>query len=171
MKFTKTKELVLSGLLIALGLVLPMAFHLFNAGGPVFLPMHIPVLLGGMILSPIFALLVGVLTPIVSNLLTSMPPLMPMLPIMIVELGLYGLIASILRKKLNLNVFISLIVSMIIGRIGAGLVVYVMTSVFAVQFAPPIAFVIGGLSKGIPGIIIQLIFIPIIVKALEKSMR
>ena len=171
MKFTKTKELVLSGLLIALGLVLPMAFHLFNAGGPVFLPMHIPVLLGGMILSPIFALLVGVLTPIVSNLLTSMPPLMPMLPIMIVELGLYGLIASILRKKLNLYVFISLIVSMIRGRIGPGLVVYVMTSVFDVQFAPPIAFVIGGLSKGIPGIIIQLIFIPIIVKALEKSMR
>lgn len=171
MKLTKTKELVLSGLLIALGLVLPMAFHLFNAGGPVFLPMHIPVLLGGMILSPIFALLVGVLTPIVSNLLTSMPPLMPMLPIMIVELGLYGLVASILRKKLNLNVFISLIISMIIGRIGAGLVVYVMTSVFAVQFAPPIAFVIGGISKGIPGIIIQLIFIPIIVKALEKSMR
>lgn len=171
MKLTKTKELVLSGLLIALGLVLPMAFHLFNAGGPVFLPMHIPVLLGGMILSPIFALLVGVLTPIVSNLLTSMPPLMPMLPIMIVELGLYGLVASILRKKLNLNVFISLIISMIIGRIGAGLVVYVMTSVFAVQFAPPIAFVIGGISKGIPGIIIQLIFIPIIVKAVEKSMR
>lgn len=171
MKLTKTKELVLSGLLIALGLVLPMAFHLFKAGGPVFLPMHIPVLLGGMILSPVFALLVGVLTPIVSNLLTSMPPLMPMLPIMIVELGLYGLIASILRKKLNLNVFISLIVSMIIGRIGAGLVVYVMTSVFAVQFAPPIAFVIGGISKGIPGIIIQLIFIPIIVKAVEKSMR
>ena len=171
MKFTKTKELVLSGLLIALGLVLPMAFHLFNAGGPVFLPMHIPVLLGGMILSPVFALLVGVLTPIVSNLLTSMPPLMPMLPIMIVELGLYGLVASILRKKLNLNVFISLIISMIIGRIGAGLVVYVMTSVFAVQFAPPIAFVIGGISKGIPGIIIQLIFIPIIVKAVEKSTR
>lgn len=171
MKLTKTKELVLSGLLIALGLVLPMAFHLFNAGGPVFLPMHIPVLLGGMILSPVFALLVGVLTPIVSNLLTSMPPLMPMLPIMIVELGLYGLVASILRKKLNLNVFISLIISMIIGRIGAGLVVYVMTSVFAVQFAPPIAFVIGGISKGIPGIIIQLIFIPIIVKAVEKSMR
>ncbi len=171
MKLTKTKELVLSGLLIALGLVLPMAFHLFKAGGPVFLPMHIPVLLGGMILSPVFALLVGVLTPIVSNLLTSMPPLMPMLPIMIVELGLYGLVASILRKKLNLNVFISLIVSMIIGRIGAGLVVYVMTSVFAVQFAPPIAFVIGGISKGIPGIIIQLIFIPIIVKAVEKSMR
>ncbi|ERT58034.1 LytS/YehU family sensor histidine kinase [Peptoniphilus koenoeneniae] len=171
MKLTKTKELVLSGLLIALGLVLPMAFHLFKAGGPVFLPMHIPVLLGGMILSPVFALLVGVLTPIVSNLLTSMPPLMPMLPIMIVELGLYGLVASILRKKLNLNVFISLIISMIIGRIGAGLVVYVMTSVFAVQFAPPIAFVIGGISKGIPGIIIQLIFIPIIVKAVEKSMR
>ncbi len=171
MKLTKTKELVLSGLLIALGLVLPMAFHLFKAGGPVFLPMHIPVLLGGMILSPVFALLVGVLTPIVSNLLTSMPPLMPMLPIMIVELGLYGLVASILRKKLNLNVFISLIISMIIGRIGAGLVVYVMTSVFAVQFAPPIAFVIGGISKGIPGIIIQLIFIPIIVKAVEKSTR
>lgn len=60
---------------------------------------------------------------------------------------------------------------MIIGRIGAGLVVYVMTSVFAVQFAPPIAFVIGGISKGIPGIIIQLIFIPIIVKAVEKSTR
>lgn len=171
MKLTKTKELVLSGLLIALGLVLPMAFHLFKAGGPVFLPMHIPVLLGGMILSPVFALLVGVLTPIVSNLLTSMPPLMPMLPIMIVELGLYGLVASISRKKLNLNVFISLIISMIIGRIGAGLVVYVMTSVFAVQFAPPIAFVIGGISKGIPGIIIQLIFIPIIVKAVEKSTR
>ncbi len=55
MKFN-TKRLIVSGVLMAFGLVIPMAFHGAGMAGPIFLPMHIPVLVGGFILSPLYAL-------------------------------------------------------------------------------------------------------------------
>ena len=54
------KKITVGGLLIALALVLPMAFHLTGVPQPgqVFLPMHIPVLLGGFVLGPVFGFFV-----------------------------------------------------------------------------------------------------------------
>ena len=48
-----TKQLVLAALCVALGVVLPVAFHSIPNAGSVLLPMHIPVLLCGLLLGPV----------------------------------------------------------------------------------------------------------------------
>ncbi len=162
-----TKELVLSGLLLAGGIILPMIFHIFGMTGPMVLPMHIPVLLGGLLLSPTMALLLGIITPVISGLLTGMPVMFPMAVIMAAELGIYGLAASLSTRKLKLSSIPSLIISMIAGRIAAGLTVAVLIQLFGIKMNP-VAYVTGAIVTGIPGIIIQLIFIPALIYAINR---
>ena len=166
----ETKEIVLSGLLLASGIILPMAFHLFGMTGPIALPMHIPVLIGGFLLSPHLALLLGILTPLISGLLTGMPVLFPMAIIMAFELGTYGLTASLLTTKLKLTAISSLIISMIAGRIAAGLTVAVLVQLFGIKMNPFI-YVKGSVITGLPGIIIQLFFIPSLIFAINKYLK
>lgn len=161
-----TKEIVMSGLLLAAGLILPMIFHMFSMTGPVFLPMHIPVLVGGVLLSPTMALILGVVTPVVSSILTGMPVAFPMAVIMAFELGVYGFAASIAIRKFKLNTLISLIISMISGRIIAGLVVAVLVQLFGVAMNP-MMYVKGAIITGLPGLAIQIVFIPTLVYALN----
>ena len=163
----ETKEIVLSGLLLASGIILPMAFHLFGMTGPIALPMHIPVLIGGFLLSPHLALLLGILTPLISGLLTGMPVIFPMAIIMAFELGTYGLTASLLTTKLKLTAIPSLIISMIAGRIAAGLTVAVLVQLFGIKMNP----LKGSVITGLPGIIIQLIFIPSLIFAINKYLK
>ncbi|WP_353093471.1 ECF transporter S component [Tissierella praeacuta] len=162
-----TRKLVIAGVLLAIGIIIPLIFHATGIPGNVFLPMHIPVLLGGFLLPSYLALLLGILTPILSSLLTGMPPLFPMAVIMVFELGIYGLVASILYRKLKLPSVISLVLSMVAGRIMAGLVVFILAAFFAYQM-DPITFIIGGVTTGIPGIVIQLILIPSLVYSIMK---
>ncbi|AOT70344.1 ECF transporter S component [Geosporobacter ferrireducens] len=168
MKNKSRKETVLSGFFIALGLILPTVFHTFG-GGSTFLPMHIPVLIAGFVLSLPFAIAVGAITPILSSLLTGMPPAFPVLPFMVFELAAYGAATSLLYKKFKLNVYISLICSMLVGRIISSIVVWVLATFFMAKLPSPIVFITGAIAQGIPGIIIQIVFIPAIVFALEKS--
>ena len=166
-KMNKTKEIVLSGLLLASGIILPMIFHMFSLTGPIALPMHIPVLIGGFLLSPPLALLLGITTPIISGLLTGMPVMFPMAIIMAREWGIYGLTASLAARKFKLSIFPALIISMIAGRIAAGLTVALLVQLFGLKMNPLI-FIQGAIITGIPGIIIQLIFIPALIHAIKS---
>lgn len=166
----KSRKIVLSGLFIAFGVILPMIFHQFNMGGPAFLPMHIPVLIAGLFLGGTEGLMVGFITPIISSVLTGMPPAFPMLPIMMFELATYGFLAGTFAHKMKLNIYISLILSMIGGRIAAGIVVLVLAQFFGFQGAP-IPFVQAAVITGLPGILIQLVFVPIVVKLLNKHIN
>lgn len=83
-------KLTRSALLIAAGLILSLLLHTLGAADSIFLPMHILVLLAGFCLGPYCGLTVGLLTPALSSLLTGMPPLLPVLPLMLAELGVYG---------------------------------------------------------------------------------
>jgi hypothetical protein len=163
-----TNEIILSGLFIAIGVLLPVIFHLFG-GGSIFLPMHIPVLISGFFLGVPYAVAVGVITPIISSILTGMPPIFPIMPYMVFELAAYGLFTSLLFNKFKFNVYFSLLGSMIIGRIIAGIAVWVLVLLFAAKLPSPIIFIYGAIIKGIPGIIIQLIFIPTIVLIVKKN--
>jgi hypothetical protein len=169
-KLTKTKEVILCGLLLATGIILPMFFHMFGLTGPIALPMHIPVLIGGFLLSPKLALLLGIITPVLSGMLTGMPVMFPMAVIMAFELGIYGLASSLAVRKFNLSVIPSLIVSMIAGRIAAGLTVAFLVELFGVKMNPLI-YIKGAIITGIPGIIIQLIFIPALVYAIKSYVK
>lgn len=163
----KTKKLILSGFFIACGVILPMVFHMFSMGGTVFLPMHIPVLIAGYFLGPIYAAGVGVITPILSGFLTGMPPLVPVMPIMAFELCGYGLISGLVFSKTN-KVYLSLIVAMIVGRLFAVVGAFVVSLTLAPQINPAM-YVLGGLTTAIPGMLIQLIFIPILIKLLMNN--
>ena len=165
-----TKELVLSGLLLASGIILPMIFHMFVMTGPIALPMHIPVLIGGFLLTSKLALALGIMTPVISGLLTGMPVMFPMSIIMAVELGIYGLTASLATRKYNLSTIPSLIISMVTGRIGAGLTVAALVALFGIKMNP-VMFVKGAIVTGLPGIIIQLIFIPSLIYGINAYMK
>lgn len=163
-----TKKLSLSGLLIALGLILPIVFHAFGGAGKIFLPMHLSVLVAGFLLPPVNALAVGMLTPFLSSVLTGMPVTFPMMPIMIVELGTYALVISLLNKKRIESIYLKLIVAMVSGRIMAGITVFAMAGIAGLKMKPLI-FVQGSIVTGLPGIIIQLIMIPLVMKVLEQK--
>ena len=173
MKMT-VRKITCGGLMIAVAILLPQAFHLTGIpqSGQVFLPMHIPVLLSGFALGPVFGLCIGAFSPVISSLLTGMPDA-GRLPFMIAELAAYGLMSGALYNTLGLRrrkggIYISLISSMIFGRL-----VYAGSLFFAAEFlnvrgvAAVMAF--QAAVTGIYGIIIQLIFIPALIYSLERS--
>jgi len=168
MKF-KTKDLVLAGLFLALGIILPMLFHLAGLSGTVFSPMHIPVLLGGFILGPVLGLIVGILTPIASFLVTGMPP-HPFLWTMIIELGVYGLLSGVFYRKLKMNLVIALIGAMIIGRLSGALTAYVLANLFSLKLNA-IMFLKGATIVAWPAIVIQLVLIPVVIKVYKQSFQ
>ncbi|MPM29205.1 hypothetical protein SDC9_75745 [bioreactor metagenome] len=161
-----TKEIVLGGLLLATGLILPMIFHLFGLTGQIALPMHIPVLIGGFLLSPSLALSLGIITPLVSSVLTGMPVLFPMAVIMMVELGTYAFSASVFTRRMKLPAVPTLILAMVAGRTAAGLTVALLVKLFGVKMNP-LLYIKGAVLTGIPGIIIQLIFIPLLIFSIK----
>lgn len=163
----KSKKVVLSGLFIAFGVILPMVFHTVNMAGTIFLPMHIPVLIAGFLLGPLYGGIVGVITPILSGLMTGMPPLVPVMPIMAFELCAYGVITGYLFSKTN-KIYLSLIGAMIGGRLFAVVGAFLVSMTLAPQVSP-IMYVFGNLAKALPGMFIQIIFIPILMKFITRN--
>jgi len=167
----KSKRLVLSGLFLAVGLILPyVTAHGFGMQGNILLPMHIPVFLCGFICGPLYGTFCGLMLPVINSLITGMPAMYPMAIFMTIELGVYGLscgiLAKTLCKKSNLYmIYISLILSMIAGRVAYGLVAWLLLFAGAI---PGRISIISSVATGLPGIIIQLILIPAIVSRGRK---
>jgi len=168
MQFSSVKRMVLAALFIALCVVLPMAFHAIPDGGSVFLPMHIPVLLCGMVCGWHYGILCGLLGPALSSLLTGMPP-MAFLPAMMVECGVYGLTAGIILKvlrtgRLQLDLYATLVAAMLAGRVVSG-------AAKALILSPGITmkyWIAASFVTALPGILIQLVLVPLVVNLLIK---
>lgn len=165
MKLTPVKKLVFTAVCAALCLVLPMAFHSVPNAGTIFLPMHIPVLLCGLICGWPYGGVCGIVGPLLSSLVTGMPPA-AMLPSMMVECCAYGFVTGMLIRHVHTrhavaDLYISLVSAMVVGRVVAAWI-----------FTPgisPFAWVTTSLVTGIPGIVIQLILMPMVVLALTKA--
>lgn len=164
-----SKSLVRTALFLALAVLFPIAFHQFGMAGRIFLPMHIPVLLAGCISGPLSGLIIGLLAPSLSFALTAMPPSYAV-PLMTIELSLYGLAAGLFYYRLHLNVYIALIVSLILGRIGFAVGLLILGLFIELPYGVKTYFSISVVT-GLPGIIIQLIFIPPIVAAVMRRER
>lgn len=167
MKF-RTKELINGGFFLALGLLVPYLFHLVGMAGQIFLPMHLPVLLCGMILGGRYGLIVGFITPLLSSVLTGMPPIYPIGLAMAFELSAYGFIGGYLYQSRRWNVIPSLVSAMLLGRVVSGIANYLLMTFGGKQFILKM-FLTASFITSIWGIIIQLILIPVIIKALERS--
>ncbi|WP_066497174.1 ECF transporter S component [Abyssisolibacter fermentans] len=164
----KTQELTTSSIFLALGLILPYVFHLTGIAGPILLPMHIPVLLCGFIMGAKTGLLIGFITPLLNSAITGMPPAYPTAIAMAFELAVYGYLTGYLFKNRKLNVFAALIISMLCGRAVSGFINFILLTFGGNGFVLK-GFLTASFIKAIPGIIIQLIIIPLIVKVLEQN--
>ncbi len=169
MKNLEAKFLTYSALLLALGVLFPFSFHQFGIAGRIFLPMHIPVLIAGFLVGPASGALVGALSPFLSSLLTGMPPL-PLTILMIPELLTYGLLAGLLYQKLRLNLWLSLLGAMVGGRAVWVLMACLVSSVLGIR-ARPLPVALAALAMGWPGIVVQLIFIPPLMRKLRGVKR
>lgn len=168
MQNSKTKSMILTAFCIALGLVLPTAFHAIGAGN-VFLPMHIPVLLCGLLCGWQYGAVCGFVVPLLSSLLTGMPPIFPVAPAMMLELCAYGCIAGLLyRGKFKLNLYVALAGAMLGGRIVSGIANATILGMAGKPYGFA-AFITGTFVTALPGIILQLVALPVLVAALQKS--
>ena len=166
----KLKNIVTTGLLTAMAVVLPMALHSIPKAGNIFLPMHLPVLLCGLLCGLQYGLVCGVLAPLASNLVSGMPA-MAYLPSMLFELAVYGAaagaFAKIVRTKNGAaHVYLALISAMLAGRIVYGLAnaLVFQAGKYSLQVWLTSAFV-----TALPGIAIQLALIPALVFALRAA--
>ena len=167
MKNLKIKRLVLSAMLLAVGVVLPMLTSQIKEIGDTLLPIHIPVLLCGFICSWKYGGAVGLILPFIRSLIFSMPPLYPNAVWMALELMTYGIVAGLVYSQTRKK-YMSLIVAMLSGRIVWGIAKAVLLGVAGKSFTIS-AFITGGFVDAIPGIVIQLVLIPLIIKAYEKN--
>lgn len=165
-----TRNLVYSALFLAIGLILPSVFHVFGMGaGKIFLPMHIPVLLAGFFLGGKYGLMVGVILPILSSVVSGgMPPIYPVAISMSFELAAYGFITGYLYKEKKVNIYLSLIIAMLAGRVVSGVVQGILLGFFGEGFAFSVYFNSTFVVPMI-GMAIQLLFVPAIVKVCEKT--
>ena len=169
MKYSNVKKMVFAAACVALCLVLPMAFHAIPNAGQVILPMHIPVLLCGLVCGWPYGGICGILGPLLSSVITGMPPA-AMLPSMMVECCVYGFTSGLLMKYVRTgkpvtDLYISLVSAMIAGRVVAG---FAKALIFTPGVAP-FAWVTTSLVTGIPGIAIQLVLMPLVVTALTRA--
>ena len=180
---TKTKPdlkrhafaLTCGALLLALGILLPQMFHmaLGQAAGQTFLPMHISVLLAGCFLGWKYGLLVGAVTPLLSFLLTGMPPV-PMVFLMVAELGFYGLASGVFNKLLRSRekgslprIALAVLIAQVCGRAAYAAVLLLFGTLLGLKGVPGPAMVLTALTMGWPGILIQLAAVPALVRVLH----
>ena len=166
LKYTDIRTFAFVFVFVSLSVLVPWAFHHFHLGGPTFLPMHIFVLAAGLLFGWRAGLIVGLLTPLASNVISGMPVLQ-ILPQIVVELSAYGLVAGILREKLHLRVIWSLLGAMIGGRLALFLAVLITYPILGESYslleveASPLLSLWSVIRQGWPGIVIQLVSIPI----------
>lgn len=169
-KLSTLNKFTITAVCVALCIVLPIALHGIPNAGTLFSPMHIPALLCGIICGWPYGLLCGLVGPLLSSLLTSMPA-MAKLPFMMIELAVYGLVCGLtmhlLRSgKLLLDLYASLLLAMLSGRIIAGIVRAFFLAGESYSWS---IWATGYFVSCLPGIIVQLILIPALYLALERA--
>ena len=168
---TNVKTLTLSAMFLALALTLPFITGQIPEIGAMLCPMHLPVLLCGFFCGGPWGLAVGLIAPVLRSMIFGMPPMYPTAISMAFELAAYGAVSGLLYAKLPKNkasVYVSLVTAMIVGRLVWGAARFVFAGLDVTAFGLQ-AFWAGAVTGAIPGIILQLILIPILVIALDKQ--
>ena len=170
-KSFSVRSIVLGGLFIALGYVMPYLTMQIPNVGSMLLPMHLPVLLAGFVCGGPIGLIVGAVTPLLRSVIAGMPPMYPTAIAMAFELAAYGFLTVLFYRlfpKKSGYIYLELLLAMLGGRIVWGLVSMLLYGVKGNAFTFAI-FLNGAFINALPGIILQIVLIPIIVFALERA--
>ncbi len=165
------RKITLGSSLIALAVLLPFLTASNPTLGSIFLLMHIPALLGGFLLGGKMGGIIGFIMPLFRSVLISTPPLYPVALIMAFELGAYGLCAGLffkLFKKYQFGYLLALVVAMVVGRFVWGIASTIILSLANRPYSFE-AFITGAFVTALPGIAIQIILIPVLVRSLMAS--
>ena len=172
---TKTKsparQIVLAALFLALAFVLPMVTGHVPQVGNMLCPMHFPVLLCGFVLGGPWGLAVGFVAPLLRSVLFGMPPMFPIAISMAFELATYGLVSGAMYRRVKHTLpmmYATLLTAMVAGRLVWGAVRFVLAGLTGGSF-PFSAFLSGALLTAVPGIVAQLVLIPLLLTALQKA--
>ena len=160
----KTQQLTLVALFLALCILVPIIFHFIGAG-PVLLPMFLPIILAGFLIEFPLAILVGLLAPWISALTTGMPPLFPTALIMSVEGAIAAAVVSYLFFNKKSPVWSCLILGVLAERVALVIMGIIIAPLFDL---PAELFSFYKIIESLPGIFLQLILIPIVLKMLWK---
>lgn len=167
---SQVKSIVVTAVCAALGIVLPMLFHAVPGAGNVWLPMHVPVMICGLVAGAVPGAATGLLAPVLSSLMTGMPAA-PILPSMTCELVVYGLVSGLLSARVRTgslprDLYVSLVGAMLAGRVMGGVL---QAWIFSPGAYSLVAWGTGYFVTGLPGIVLQLVVVVPIVVALERA--
>ena len=166
-----TRSIVLAALFLALAFVLPMVTGHVPQVGNMLCPMHFPILLCGFVLGGPWGLAVGFVAPLLRSVLFGMPPMFPIAISMAFEMAAYGAVSGWMYRKVPHTLpmtYATLVTAMVAGRLVWGAVRFVLAGLTGSSF-PFSAFLSGALFTAVPGIIAQLVLIPLIITALQKA--
>lgn len=170
MKNRKLLKLILAAMFLALAYVMPFLTGQIPEIGSKLCPLHIPILLCGFVCGWPWGLAVGFIAPLFRSLTLGMPPFFPTAVCMAFELATYGAVSGIMHRILPSKkpfIYCSLITSMLAGRIVWGAATFVLMSINGSSFTFA-AFIAGAFTNAVPGIIVQLILIPVTVMLLDN---
>ena len=169
----KLLNLVLSALFIAAAYLLPFLTGQIPEIGNMLCPMHIPVLLCGFICGWQYGLSVGMISPLLRSLTLGMPPIFPKALCMAFELAVYGAVAGLMYKlfpKKKGFIYLSLVIAMLAGRIVWGCAMFVCMGIKGGTFGFS-AFMTEAFVNAVPGIVLQIVLIPLVVMAANKLLK
>ena len=172
MKKNRIKRLALSAVLLAIGLVLPFLTGQVPEIGSMLLPLHLPALICGFVCGWGWGLAVGFVLPLLRSMLFGMPPMIPTALCMAFELAAYGAFAGFLYEKFagrRFRVYLALIGAMLLGRAVWGVVSFAVYALLMENAFALTAFWMGAFVNAWPGIVLQLILVPLIVSALQRA--
>ncbi len=171
MKNKNVLKLVYAAVCLALAMVLPFVAMQIPEIGKRLSPMHIPVFLCGFLCGAPYGIVVGFIAPLLRSVWFGMPVLMPDALSMAFELAAYGALTGFLYRKFPKKtpfIYVTLILSMLGGRIVWGIAKFIITKAMGVEF-PFAAFIAGGFVNAVPAIILHIVLVPVIVIALKKA--
>lgn len=170
MNHRSIRNLATAAVCLTLCMVLPFFMGQIPQIGGALSPMHIPVLLGGFLCGPWWAMAVGAAAPLLRHGILAMPPLVSAIA-MAFEMGTYGLVSGLLYARLpkrNFNIYVSLIAAMLAGRAVWGAAMAVISGAAGSAFTWA-AFLAGAFFKAVPGIVLHIALIPVLVMALRRA--
>ena len=169
MKRNSLIKMILAGFFLALAYILPFFTGQIPEIGAKLCPLHIPVLLCGFICGWPWGLAVGFIAPLLRSMMVGMPPLFPTAVCMAFELAVYGAVAGLMHKILPRKkpyIYVSLLSAMIVGRLIWGCAMFICLGCSGGSFTFA-AFLAGAFINAIPGILVQILLVPVLVMALE----
>ena len=169
----KLLKITYSAVFLALSYVMPFLTGQITEFGSMLCPLHIPVLLCGFICGWPWGLMVGFIAPLFRSLTLGMPHLFPNAVCMAFELSAYGAVSGFMHRvppRKKGFIYCSLFIAMLVGRLIWGVLMFICLGLNGGSFTFA-AFIAGAFTNALPGIIVQIVLIPILVIFLDKPLK